>query len=246
MVPNPDEMKTKAMIIMISMILLTTQFILAQQKEAQTYRSTPMSTAGTSGSGDVMSGTALQLNDITLEGDAGSLYVGNDWPIGILTLKGGKMIENYRFRYDIYADQMQFIAGTDTLAFASPTELYSVTFGDKTFVYEPFECSGALMKGYFQLIVPGKKQLLLKRTVMYHLDEDKGSGKESETYLVSECYFIKSGNQPAHKVMCNRKNALVAMEDRKNELEEYLRLTGNKVKNLGDLQRMVEYYNSIE
>ncbi|MBK7212773.1 MAG: hypothetical protein IPH88_05660 [Bacteroidales bacterium] len=239
-------MKTKAMIIMISLVLLVVQFGMAQQKEAQANRRTVMSTSGTSGSGEVMSGTALQNNDLNLEGDAGSLYVGTDWPLGILTLRGGKMIENYRFRYDVYADQMQFIAGPDTLAFASPSELYTVAFGEKTFVYEPFECSGALMKGYFQLIVPGKKQLLLKRTVMYHLNEEKGTVDEQQTYLVSECYFIKSGNQPAHKVMCSKKNALVAMEDRKNELEEYLRQTGNKVKTPDDLKKMVEYYNSLE
>jgi hypothetical protein len=46
--------------------------------------------------------------------------------------------------------------------------------------------------------------------------------------------------------MCSKKSALVAMDDRKNELEEYLKKTGNKVKTLDDLKKMVEYYNSLE
>jgi hypothetical protein len=36
------------------------------------------------------------------------------------------------------------------------------------------------------------------------------------------------------------------MSDRKDELDHYLKETGNKVKDLDDLKKMVEYYNSLE
>lgn len=241
-------MKTTSLALLVLIGLLSTTSLCAQQKEAQANKQPYLKSTSSSASGtQIASGTGLQLIDGKLEGDEGSLYIGNDWPEGNLVLRGGKMMVDYRFRYDIYADQMQFITGNDTLAFASPSELYSVSFDEKTFVYEPYECSGMLMKGYFELIVPGKKQLLLKRSVSYHLeDEGNVSTAAKDTYLISECYFLKTGNLPAQKVMCNRKSALVAMGDKKNELDEYLRKTGNKVKSLDDLKRMVEYYNALE
>jgi hypothetical protein len=239
-------MKTKSITIMLTIVLLAVSLCNAQQKQPQANKQASLTTARTSSGGGV-SGTGLELRDISLEGVEGSLYVGEDWPEGILTLKGGKTIENYRFRYDVYSDQMQFIAGNDTLAFASPGELHSIVFKGMTFVYEPYECSDILMKGYFQLITPGKKQLLLKRSVAYHLNENENTPIESkESYLITECYFLKTGNQPAHKVMCNRKSAILALNDKRKELEEYLKITGNKVKTLEDLKKMVEYYNSIE
>jgi len=241
-------MKTTSMALFILIGLLLTTMVNAQQKEAQANKQSYLKSTASSASGSpVVSGTGLQLIDGKLEGDVGSLYIGNDWPSGDLILKGGKMIADYHFRYDIYSDQMQFIAGNDTLAFASPSELYSVSFDGKTFVYEPYECSGMLMKGYFELLVPGKKQLLMKRSVSYHLEEEPVESPGSkDTYLISECYFLKSDNEPAQKVMCNRKSALVAMGDKQKELEDYLKKTGNKVKTLEDLKKMVEYYNALE
>ncbi len=239
-------MKTRALFLTIIASVLMIGQAWAQQKQADANRARQSSTAASSSSTEIVAGTGLQLSEAGLEGDASSLYIGNDWPEGVLILKGGKKIDDYRFRYDIYSDQMQFISGKDTLAFASPGEVHSVSFDNKTFVYEPYECTGMLMKGYFELLVPGKKQLLLKRTVTYHLPENAEGVEGKETYLVSECYFIKTGVHPAQKIMCNRKGALEEMGDRKDEMDDYLKKTGNKVKNLQDLKAMVEFYNSLE
>ncbi|MBK7175563.1 MAG: hypothetical protein IPH84_20630 [Bacteroidales bacterium] len=235
-------------IVMFLVLFIMSDFSLAQQKEPQANRKS--NTSGSSFSStnvEVAAGTGLDMIGTGLEGKAGSIYIGDEWPEGELVLKGGKMIENYRFRYDIYSDQMQFITGQDTLAFASPSELSSISFSGKTFVYEPYECNGMLLKGYFELEVPGRKQLLLKRSITYQMpDEGENSLIKEDKYLVGECYFIKSANQPARKIMCSKKQALVAMDDKKAELEEYMMKTGNKVKTPNDLKKMVEYYNSLE
>jgi hypothetical protein len=245
---NHRIMKALATSLMFLVVFLLSDFCLAQQKEPQANRK-----ANTSGSSfsstnvEVAAGTGLDMIGTGLEGKAGSIYLGNDWPEGELFLKGGKMIENYRFRYDIYSDQMQFITGNDTLAFASPSELSSISFSGMTFVYEPYECNGMLMKGYFEMQVPGKKQLLLKRSITFHMpDEGENAVLTEDNYLVGECYFIKSANQPARKIMCSKKQALVTMDDKKAELEEYMKKTGNKVKTPNDLKKMVEYYNTLE
>jgi len=241
-------MKTKAISLTFLCVILFIIPMIAQQKQPTATKQPGLGSSAAAAPGaQISTGTSLQLIEGALEGDPGSLYIGDDWPEGVLVLKGGKTIQDYRFRYDIYSDQMQFITGMDTLAFATPSEINTVTFANRTFVHEPYECNRMLLKGYFELIVPGKKQLLMKRSVAYQLNENaKESQGAGDTFLISECYFLKSGTQPAEKVMCSKKSALVAMGDRKNELEEYLKKTGNKVKSLDDLKKMVEYYNSLE
>lgn len=240
-------MKTRAIILLIFLFSISSVVCYSQQKEPQANRKPGSGTSSSvSSHAPIAAGTGLDLVGTGLEGDPGSIYLGEDWPEGNLILKSGKMVSNYRFRYDIYADQMQFISEGDTLAFASPSELYSITFGERTFVYEPYECNSMLMKGYFELVVPGKKQLLLKRTITYHLPDDVMSDETQSKYLVSECYFLKNVGQPAQKLVCSRKQALEVMGDKKSELEEYMKKTGNKVKTPNDLKKMVEYYNSLE
>lgn len=242
-------MKTNPLFLMVVFIFLIVDVGHAQQKGVQTKKSPAFSTASSSGSSsaNIATGTGLQLREVALEGEAGNMYVGNNWPVGKLVLKDGKIIDNYRYRYDVYADQMQFISDNDTLAFSAPTEMEKVSFDGMTFLYSSYECTGLLMKGYFELLVPGKKQLLLKRSVAYHLgDESPDLESPKETYLVTETFFLKTGNFPAQKLFCTRKAALDAMSDHKKELEGYLKKSGNKVHCTKDLIQLVSYYNSLE
>lgn len=240
-------MKTRVICLMLFYLGLSVTCCFSQQKEPQANRKSSISGSASSGThAPIAAGTGLDLIGSGLEGDPGSIYLGENWPEGYLILKGGKMMNNYRFRYDIYSDQMQFISEGDTLAFASPSELFTINFDNRTFVYEPYECNGMLMKGYFELVVPGKKQLLLKRTITYHLPAEAENDETMSKYLVSECYFLKNTGQAAQKLVCSKKQALEVMADKKSELEEYMKKTGNKVKTPNDLKKMVEYYNSLE
>jgi hypothetical protein len=241
-------MNIKVIISFLVCILLVFNCSLAQQKGVKANSKSMLSASSSSSSGsEVSSSTGLRLSETTLEGEAGNLYVGEAWPEGLLVLKDGNTIKNYRYRYDVYADQMQFIADNDTLAFAAPSEMKSVTFDGMTFIYSSFECTSMLMKGYFELLVPGKKQLLLKRMVTYHLtDEIAGVEEKKDTYLINETFFLKEGNQPAIKLACNRKAALDAMNDRRKEMEAYLKTSGNKVRSKDEMKLMVAYYNSLK
>jgi len=184
---------------------------------------------------------------IKYPGVENEVYVGSDWPAGIIVLRNGSTIDNYYLRYNILEDQMQFISGKDTLAFASPKELNTITFGGHTFIYEAFQCENTIRKGYFELIEPGKNKLLLKRVVTAELDPVSVTpGVDSRKYFIDECYFISKPGQPASKLACNRKSALAVLHDHSAEIEEYLRITGNKVKTPEDLKKLVIYYNSLD
>lgn len=192
-------------------------------------------------------GTSSTRNKTQLKGVEGKIFIGDDWPSGKILLRDGGVIDTYFLRYNLLADQMQFISGKDTLAFASPEELNSITFSGHTFVFENYQCESNIRQGYFELVVPGKNKLLLKRLVTYRIPDENNPGDEpSIKYLIDECYFVSKPGQPANKILCTRKSVLSELNDHSEEIADYLRITGNKVRNPEDLKKLVTYYNSLD
>jgi hypothetical protein len=181
-----------------------------------------------------------------LSGIENQIYIGAHWPVGRILLRDGSKIDDYNLRYNLLADQMQFIAGKDTLAFASPLELNTVTFDDHTFVYETYQCENFVRQGYFELLEPGKNKLLLKRFVSFQVHDKNVVAPGTESYIVDQCYFISRPGKPAFKIMCNKKSVLTNFPEHKAELEAYIKATGNKVRTTDDLRKVVSYYNSLE
>jgi hypothetical protein len=102
-------------------------------------------------------------------------------------------------------------------------------------------------QGYFELIVPGKNKLLLKRSVTNPVPESKYQNAKLPTkYHVEKSYFICKPVMPAQKVECNRRSALTYLNDHKEDIAEYLRITENKVRTVEDLKLLVSYYNSLD
>jgi len=244
-------MKT-AVILLVSVFMVFAAMKTSAQ-EGTVAKADPKATVSktnTSGSKDIHAaplGGGAPGTHLSLNGVEGEIYVGSDWPTGTIVLTNGGIIDSYFLRYDILADQMQFISGRDTLAFASPQELNTISFGGHTFIYETFQCENTVRKGYFELIEPGKNRLLMKRLVTYQLpDASKPDDKASIKYYVDECYFISKPGKPANKLMCNRKSALSVLNEHNEEIEEYLHITGNKVKTPEDLKKLVAYYNTLD
>ncbi len=182
-----------------------------------------------------------------LAGVEGEIFVGSNWPAGTIVLRNGGIIDNYNLRYNIMTDQMQFIHGMDTLAFASPEELSTLTFDGHTFIYEPYVCDNSVRSGYFELIEPGKNKLLLKRLVTYEKPDPKQpDNNAANTYYIDECYFVSKAGNPANKMICSRKSVLSVLDDHDDEIKDYLRITGNKVRTIDDLKKLVSYYNSLD
>jgi hypothetical protein len=177
----------------------------------------------------------------------GQIYVGSDWPTGIVVLRDGSVIDSINLRYNLLTDQIQFISGKDTLTFVNQDNIRSITFGGHTFIYETYQYDTIIRQGYFELIVPGKNKLMLRRLVTGQKPDSKYPYDESLTkYQVAECYFISKPGKPASKLACNRKSALTLLNDHSEDIQEYLRITGNKVRTIEDLKNLVSYYNSLD
>lgn len=175
------------------------------------------------------------------------IYIGHDWPIGKIVLRDDRVIDNYLLRYNLLADQLEFISGKDTLVFMNPQNINTATFGGHTFIYENYISENGNSQGYFELIVPGKNRLMLRRLVTNFKPDMKYPDDESITkYKVGEDYYISKPGVPAKEIKINRKSALTFLNGHTADISEYLRITGNKVRTVEDLKNLVSYYNSLD
>lgn len=192
--------------------------------------------------------TEVSQNQKSQQKDSKSrIYVGSDWHPGTVVLRNGTIIDKYYLRYNFLTDKVQFIAETDTLTFVNPDDIRNITFGGHTFIYETYQYDTVIKQGYFELLVPGKNKLMLRRFVTSQKPDSKSPDDESLTkYKVEECYYIGKPGMPANKIACNRKSALTFLNDHNEDIAEYLRITGNKVRTIDDLKLLVSYYNSLD
>jgi len=239
-------MKTGMYQLIVAMLLAIPLIAVSQVKDKQKEPADAYTETKTGGGDGFVTGSSSSLTtrEAKIEGTLGNLYLGSSWPEGIIILRDGSHIKGRNFRYDIYADQMQMTDGKDTMAIARPEELSSLSFDGHTFIYQPFECSGLVKEGFFEVLVSGKTDLLLKRAVTFHLKGEEDDSKDK--YYVSDCYFLKKGTDPAFKVLCSKKSALEGLCEHRDEIDAYIKKTGKKVKTVDDLKDLVNYYNSLE
>jgi len=240
-------MKTGMYQLIVAVLLIMPLIAVSQVKDKQKEPANTFTDNKTGSGGESFNtggSSSLTTREAMIEGREGNMYFGSAWPEGVINLRDGSNIKGRNLRYDIYADQMQMTDGKDTLAIAKPEEISSLSFDGHTFIYQPFECSGLVKEGYFEVIVPGKTELLLKRSITFHLKGDDPNAKDK--YYVSDCYFLKKGDNPAIKVLCNKKSALEGLCEHRDEIDAYIKKTGKKVKTVADLKDLVNYYNSLE
>ncbi len=175
------------------------------------------------------------------------IYIGNEWSAGTIVFRNDAVIDSYFLRYNILTDKIEFVTGKDTLAFENPQELSTVSFGGHTFIFEKYIIENLQHQGYFELIVQGKNKLLLKRTVTNPITDSKYQNAKLPTkYHIEKSYFICKPDTPIQKVERNRKSVLTYLNDHKEDIAEYLRITENKVRTIEDLKLLVSYYNSLD
>ena len=173
------------------------------------------------------------------------MYLEPGWAKGRVMLNDKSVLENILLRYDIYNQQIQFIRDNDTLAFAKPDEVKYFVLDGKNFIYTDFENEGVVGKGYFEVITEGNCELLLRRTIKYHIDTDTKPTLTEDVY-VRECeYYIAKNGDMAKPVRVCRKSVLCAFKDKEDQVKDYLNDNNMKMNTCDQLKQVVAYYNSL-
>ncbi|HNQ82524.1 MAG TPA: hypothetical protein PLW31_11295 [Bacteroidales bacterium] len=179
-------------------------------------------------------------------GQSGGIYLEPGWAPGSVTLRNNKVIDNIMLRYDIYHQQLQFIQDEDTLAFARPEEAEFFLIGGKKFIYAEYLNGAVIGKSYFEVLSEGRCELLIRRVIRYHMNEESKSGQQDEAFI-RECefYLVKPGER-AKPVATGRKSILCAFSDKEAEVKNFMEEKNLKMKDCNQMKLVVDFYNSLQ
>lgn len=160
-------------------------------------------------------------------------------------LYGGKL------RYDMYANEIQYIANKNVYAVAYPEDIEFIEIKDLKFIYTPYFLapSGSdLRESWFVVLMNGNCKLLtIKEVLLLDAEAEKPyiPAKPARFIQKKESYYIKKKNLPA-VMISNRKSLIEILKDKETEVLRFIKKEKISHKNPEGLKKLIGYYNGLE
>lgn len=150
-------------------------------------------------------------------------------------------------RYNMADDQMEFLKDDKTF-FLKKEPGRTVKFNKPLGVtYKVFEYNGRL--DYFVLQKEGKNSLLVKQVMKYIKPQEPktsyDSYKPASFKRMSDEYFLALANKDLVKMPRKKKDFFKVFGDQENAIKSYVKKEKLSHKKLGDLEKIVTYFNTL-
>jgi len=183
-------------------------------------------------------------NVVRYEAIDGTPYLTDSFFRGIVIMNSGDTLEG-EFRFDVYANQIEFRKNGTILAIATPDSLSKIVFDDYTLTYKKFKAGLDSGKGYFMLLAEGEFNLLLQKTVILYQAEPAKPYTDPRPARFEngkEYLFLQTGSNPAEKVT-KEEEILRFLGDRSGEAKQYADKEKLNLKKQPDVIELVKYLN---
>lgn len=189
------------------------------------------------------------VDESTIADVSGSPDLNVDWADGSISRKSGKQYTNLKLRYDAYSDLVEFQdlqSGkmfTPTFADLNGFTLKSSN-GDMVFANGFPAVDNQTPASFYQVIAPGKTQLLKHYTKTVKETQGFGDGTTSKNFEDNETYYIYK-NGAMTKVKNDEKDITAALSDKSQQLTAYAKSNHLGFKKEEDLNKIFTYYNTL-
>lgn len=176
----------------------------------------------------------------------GTPYLHEEFSQGKVTTKDSKAYQGL-FRYDIYADNMEFESLGFVFIIKDPWTIETMILGSHTFVYIPQLDETSGRGAYYELILPGKCRLLQNRKVVLNEPQKAKPYVDAKPASFSkgkDVYYLQIENQSLQKIT-GKKSLIEALEDHGPAIKAYLKQNSLSSKKLADLIDLINYYNRL-
>lgn len=184
------------------------------------------------------------FNPKAYENIKGSPFLATDFEKGNVVLKSG---EKYRgeFRYDVYADQMQFMANDKIYVVAFPEKLELLQIEENIFRFVPFFIDRKVKSGYFVSLSQGYYSLYLRKgkTLKDPVASKPYEQARPAKFLDRKDFFYFQVGENAAIRVNNKKDLINLCGDKGSEVEKYMKSNKINVKNRADLTELTTYIN---
>jgi len=180
--------------------------------------------------------------DLSYTDISGTPFLFEDFQTGEVILKTGEK-HTAEMRYDKYAGEMQFRIKGTIYAIALPETISYIEVKGIRFIYSKTN-SGT---GYFQVLEDGKCKLLAEKRVRIQDAEPPKpyqQAKPARFIDLEDFIYLKLGDNDAVRIN-GRKDLLNVLNDRKDQLTQFLKDEELKISDIEDLKKIIAFYNGL-
>jgi hypothetical protein len=183
--------------------------------------------------------------DKIIKESCGDFFLSEEWRDGIIYANSGVKIKNLKIRYCIYNQEIQFIKSQDTLCVSNPSLIDSIIFDQKNFIYTDFSSNDKIGMSYFEMLNSGNIKLLRKYDCKFIRGKSTFNSYQTTTndkFVINETLFIKKDGEPAIKLPKKKSKFLNLMGNKKNIVDNYMKLNRIKLSKLDDVRKTLHFY----
>ena len=204
---------------------------------------------------------SLEINDIrdnhrminhgakvtnTYDAIEGNPYFFEDFREGSVITKDAKKY-NGEFRYDLYADQIEFKIDEDVYWIANPELVEYLKIDDHVFMFFDKDLVDSKKGYYYEILVMGDCKLLKRKGVNLKPAEQAKPYVDAKpaTFIDRQPqYYIQIGIAHPQRIT-NKKSLLALLSDKESEISKFIKKNKISASNEKELIDLIDYYNSL-
>lgn len=189
-------------------------------------------------------------NNVYKPGVIGIPYLDAEFSEGTLYLSDGKVVEDWKFRYNAYHDGMEFMDKNEKVySLAYPDKMERLSIQGKEFVHLTYLVDGVLEKGYFAILFSGKDVTLYKKYVCSLVEPNYttalDTGPKDARFSHDVEYYVVFGNENPHTFKLNRRKVSKLFEGKEKVMKNFMKDNNLSVKNEFDLVKVFNHYDNL-
>lgn len=225
-------------------LILYSLFSVAQTGATNRSFSIPVSSKSRSTGGGIVNHNYLGIATSI----QGSPYLNEYFLPGTIELSNGEVLENVSIRYNVYKDVIEIDSEGEIREINKPNVVRSVTFNDRTFIYNPYLIKNAMKKnGYFEVLVEGPLTLYARRTNDLKMETRNSNfsknGIGASYFDLQINYYVETSNKTVFSL--SKKKLLDQISSHKSEMKTYIKKRKLDFKDELSVKRLIKYYNSL-
>jgi hypothetical protein len=177
-------------------------------------------------------------------------YLYEQWKQGEVFYNSSSSIKYDMLKYNIKKDVVEIYI-KDRVEYLHPTQSSGFSLNDNSnysnvFVSASINNEQGSPKFYMELLSNGKIKLLLHRTIKKNILPGNSAINlpPKEVVEVSKNYYVVFENNSSVKLKPNKKQVLLALNEKKAEVEEFVKKNQLKYNNTQHLIKIFNFYNS--
>ena len=200
---------------------------------------------------------AVRTYDLRYEGMQGTPYFIDEWLSGKLVFTNGDAgKKSHLLKYNTQTKElmMKRPQGDSIIVFPNQITAFTINDASKNISYpfvkvENLKADGGTVPVCFLMVLYKNKSSLLKYVSKNVLKANYQGGysadRRYDSYVDNSQYFIRKADNSFIKVKVKKSSVLDALEDKKAEIEAYIKKENLSFKNDIDVAKVLAYYDSL-